>query len=391
MLNRRLLRARVLQALYAYKQCKEATFASGQDIIAAAFEPDLNNPEPPDYEKLAARKENALKIYAENYQERHFKADDALDTEVVLAVSKAVQNYQDQLKRHKKQAEHDMLHETDKLEQRHLAILLLLVRFSDLVAQDERDKKSRSYTIKPMFEYQFKFKKNAVVEHLRKHTSFKEACEQMVIAWDDELVREWYKQLKEDTAYLEYCELLKPDFEHDKIIIDHLVRQFIFKHDLVVSYFEEQHINWKEDKPVLRDLVLRSLKSITPETLYTETPLAPLGFNWDEDREFFLDLFRYTLAAEDDFEGMLSQNLKNWEWGRVALTDRIILEMAVAEMINFASIPVKVSINEYIELAKTYSTKKSKEFVNGLLDTTAEELQKSGVIMKSGRGLIDNK
>ncbi|TAF32348.1 MAG: transcription antitermination factor NusB [Cytophagales bacterium] len=391
MLNRRLLRGRVLQALYAYKQCKEASFLSGQDIVAAEFEPDLNSPEAPNYTLLNELKENAKHLYEQNYQERHFKADGALNASVALAASKGIQYYQDQVRKYRKQCENDMLRETDKLEQRHFSLIALLIKFGELAALDERDKKMRSYTIKPMFEYQFKLKNNAILQHFKKHASFQENASKMLIGWDEELVREWYKLLKEDTAYMEYAELLTADFEHDKIIIDHIVRHFIFKNDLVLSYFEELHINWKEDKPVLKDLLLKSIKAVVPETLHSETELAPLGINWEEDREFFLDLYRHTIVAEDDFESIIGQNLKNWEWGRVALTDRIILEMAVAEMINFSSIPVKVSINEYIELSKLFSSKKSKDFINGLLDTTAEELQKSGVILKSGRGLIDNK
>ena len=103
------------------------------------------------------------------------------------------------------------------------------------------------------------------------------------------------------------------------------------------------------------------------------------------------DIYDYTVDNEEEYEGIISNKSKNWEIDRVALTDKIILEMAVAEMINFPSIPIKVTINEYIELSKLYSTPKSKQFVNGILDVLSEELKKEGKIKKSGRGLLDNK
>ena len=98
-----------------------------------------------------------------------------------------------------------------------------------------------------------------------------------------------------------------------------------------------------------------------------------------------------TLDEEDQYEELIDEKAKNWDIERIATTDRILLKMAIQEMVNFPSIPVKVTINEYIEISKKYSTPKSKQFVNGVLDVIAVDLQKEGVIRKSGRGLIDNK
>ncbi|EMR02237.1 transcription antitermination factor NusB [Cesiribacter andamanensis] len=122
-----------------------------------------------------------------------------------------------------------------------------------------------------------------------------------------------------------------------------------------------------------------------------DVELAVLSVNWEDDREFFVDLYRLSLANEQQYEELISTKSKNWDVERLALTDKIIMMMALCEMINFASIPVKVTINEYIELSKRYSTPKSKIFVNGLLDVLSAELQEKGIIRKSGRGLIDNK
>jgi len=116
-----------------------------------------------------------------------------------------------------------------------------------------------------------------------------------------------------------------------------------------------------------------------------------LSSNWEEDREFFTELFDSSLANDKSLEDVIHKKLQNWDMERLAMVDRILLKMAISEMIHFSSIPVKVTINEYIELSKLYSTPKSKQFINGILDTTSAELVESGVIKKSGRGLIDNK
>jgi N utilization substance protein B len=113
--------------------------------------------------------------------------------------------------------------------------------------------------------------------------------------------------------------------------------------------------------------------------------------NWDDDKEFIEKLYLRGSELEAKYKTLISNNTRNWEVDRLPLTDRIILEMAIAELIIFPNIPVKVSINEYIELAKNYSTPKSRQFINGILDVIAKELKTSGDVKKSGRGLIDNK
>jgi N utilization substance protein B len=117
--------------------------------------------------------------------------------------------------------------------------------------------------------------------------------------------------------------------------------------------------------------------------------LQPLALQWEDDKSFFEDLYEFTLDSDKDLNGWVEAQTKNWESDRLAMTDFILLKMAIAEMIKFPSIPVKVSINEYIELAKNYSTPKSGQFINGILDEISIRLMSEKIIQKSGRGLID--
>jgi N utilization substance protein B len=136
-------------------------------------------------------------------------------------------------------------------------------------------------------------------------------------------------------------------------------------------------------------MVIKTIKAVEPED--KSLNLLAISTNWEEDKAFFNELYEKTLKGDKELEKIVTDKIKNWDIERIAAIDKIILELAICEMINFPSIPVKVTINEYIEISKLYSTPKSKQFINGILDTTAIELTKNGTIKKSGRGLIDNK
>jgi len=171
-----------------------------------------------------------------------------------------------------------------------------------------------------------------------------------------------------------------------------LTRDFIMQNEVLDDYFDENDIYWSENRSVLRNMLLKTVKNIEEENILNNTPveLYLLSRNWEDDKEFFEELFQNTVNESLQNEKLISERLKNWDINRVALTDTLILKMAISEMMHCPSIPVKVSINEYVELAKNYSTPKSKEFVNGILDTLSEYLVNEGLIKKSGRGLLDN-
>jgi N utilization substance protein B len=140
----------------------------------------------------------------------------------------------------------------------------------------------------------------------------------------------------------------------------------------------------------VKGLVEKTVKSFDGEPNST-IQLHTLSINWEEDREFVEKLYNKASDLEQPYKDLIANNTRNWEVDRLPLTDRMILEMAIAELLEFPGIPVKVTINEYIELAKSYSTPKSRQFINGILDVIAKELKDTGIVKKSGRGLMDNK
>ena len=141
----------------------------------------------------------------------------------------------------------------------------------------------------------------------------------------------------------------------------------------------------------MRSLAAKVLKNASLPDIAIAEPLPEIAMNWEEDKEFFENIFNFTITNGVSNKVLIAEKTKNWDIERLAFTDKIIISMALAEMVHFPSIPVKVTINEYIDISKTYSTPKSKQFVNGLLDVLAKELTEKGQIRKSGRGLLDNK
>jgi len=178
-------------------------------------------------------------------------------------------------------------------------------------------------------------------------------------------------------------------FEQDLELARHLVKSVFFKNEHIDKYFEEKFLHWTEDKAILKSMVDKTLKGITEGS--EDVVLADFSYNWEDDKAYFEEIFDKTLKYEQTLDSHIEAKSKNWEMDRIALLDRIILRMALAEMLYFPSVPVKVTINEYIEISKRYSTPKSRQFINGILDVLSKEWKDSGQMKKSGRGLLDNK
>jgi N utilization substance protein B len=152
--------------------------------------------------------------------------------------------------------------------------------------------------------------------------------------------------------------------------------------------FEDKFIFWPVDKDVLQALIAKTFKNFAYDE-YEKNKLAEVTGNWVEDREFIIDLFEMAIRNDEAYQEMISAKTQNWEPERIAMMDTLLMKMAITEFINFNSIPVKVTINEYLEIAKEFSTPKSNSFINGILDKILFELKAGNRIRKTGRGLIE--
>ncbi|MFD2999753.1 transcription antitermination factor NusB [Pontibacter toksunensis] len=390
MLNRRTLRIKAMQAIYAYKQAVGSDYLLALDQIGEDFAPDLNSMEVQDRKLLEGRKQIAILLFKEWYETQQFETEES-DKETIDAVNRAIVYYQNLLKKDYTYYGNQMLSAVERIYDHYLGTLQILEVLVSLI-EEEEEKKAQRFTAATGPDVK-KFLQNRVVQRLLQNKSYQQHIIRRNISWGSDIseIRTVYKNiLKQDEAFLNYLALPEPTLEDDLEVVKHIFKNIIFKEKNLQSLFEEQDLNWVENKAIVKSLVNKTIK-IFGEEAEGEVQLLDLSANWEDDKAFFEDLYFQTVQEEDKYEAMISESVKNWDVERVAMLDKIILKMALCEMHIFRSIPVKVTINEYIEISKLYSTPKSKQFINGVLDKMAQELTTSGEIRKSGRGLIDNK
>ena len=386
MLNRRTLRVKAMQAMFAYKQCKEANYNVAIEKIIQAYEPSMNIMEMQDPVVLEEEKKGVLEIFKKTIKENLKDIADTNFSESILKeAEKAIEDYRLQVKKDLTGIKKKLMNEAGKLYDNYLKILNLLIMFSEFAREGVGTRKSAP-------DAQLNLVNNVLISHLRENANLKKLILKNNLSWQsqNDMIRAWFRDIvTKDENYTRYLELTKPDAEDDAEIINHLARKIIFKNETIVSFWEDQDLSWLEDHAIIRSMVLKTIKSLIEKGANFE--LAILSYNWAEDKDFFEKLFELTVKNEIFLQDIVAEKTKNWDFDRIAYTDRLILMLAVSEMMNFPSIPIKVTINEYIEVSKSYSTPKSKHFVNGVLDVIAVNLQEKGLIKKSGRGLIDNK
>ena len=379
MLNRRSLRIKVMQSLFALQQCKDANYELCLEKISEKFSPDLNSMEVQNKAELITQKKQALQLFKEAFANEETSVDHK-DAKVKKGVNDSLNFYYSQSKKDSAFFAKNLVSEVEKIYERYIAVLWLAVEFLELAESDKKVSHKN-------------FAQNGWINALRDSPEMKKELKKIGRPWGDKMdrVRIWFRDvIRQDTEYLHYLDKKNPSLEDQKRFANHLFKRVILGKTVINEYFEEEVQRWAEDKEIVKGLVEKTVKSFDPET---KTPLSlhTLSVNWEDDKDFIERLYSKGSQLDGKYKSLIANNTRNWEVDRLPLTDRIILEMAIAELIIFPNIPVKVSINEYIELAKNYSTPKSRQFINGILDVMSKELKSAGDVKKSGRGLIDNK
>ncbi|MEI5984090.1 MULTISPECIES: transcription antitermination factor NusB [Sphingobacterium] len=234
-----------------------------------------------------------------------------------------------------------------------------------------------------------KLNNNTFIDSLRQNREYLEKVKRYKVDWsyDPEIVRSIYSQLKDSAEYLAYLELEDRSIAVEKDIIKYIFKKIILKSPDIEQALDERFINWQVDKEVLQAMIAKTFKNFSSE-VPAKNKLADLTPSWIEDKDFILDLLKLSVKYANEYQEMIAGKTKNWESDRIALIDNLLMSMAITELINFPTIPVKVTINEYIELSKSFSTLKSSTFINGILDKILADLNTQRRIKKEGRGLI---
>lgn len=203
---------------------------------------------------------------------------------------------------------------------------------------------------------------------------------------NDDYIVLFLNQLKESDLFQDYMNTKEDSFEVDLKFAVTIFEEFIAPNTKLYEYLEDHKLTWIDDIPVVNTLILKQLKNC--KNTDNGNFKLPKLFNDIDDKEFGIQLFRKTILNNNELAKEFADKTPNWEQDRIAEIDLIILKMAICEILKFPSIPTKVTINEYLELAKEYSTPKSSIFINGILDNLVKEFDKNGRLNKTGRGLL---
>jgi len=223
---------------------------------------------------------------------------------------------------------------------------------------------------------------NAFVAQLESNAELIQFIEQNDMTWliESDWIKDTYSKILESDVLDEYWQEERFDYEADKELYRKLYKSFAVDNDELDSLLEEQNIYWNGDKELIDSFVLKTIRSFT-EADGAEQPLKS-EFKDDEDRQFALDLLKYGVETAPEREAAVAANCRRWDPNRLAFMDVIIIQVAMAEMLHFEQIPLKVTVNEYVELAKSLSTPASGSFVNGMLETIIKDLIAQGRLNK---------
>ena len=227
-----------------------------------------------------------------------------------------------------------------------------------------------------------KFAFNKFAVQLEENKMLNEFIENQKLTWDNdkEFIRKLCDQIEQTSTYSEYMTSEEKSYEDDREVWRKLYKQLITENQELDLLFEEKNLYWNDDKEIVDSFVLKTIKRFVPENK-SEQELLP-EYNSMEDKDFACELFRSSILNADQYQQYMSETSRNWDFSRLAYMDIVIMQVAIAELLTIPNIPVAVTINEYVELAKLYSSPKSGSYINGMLDSIAHYLKDTGRLMK---------
>ncbi len=236
-----------------------------------------------------------------------------------------------------------------------------------------------------------KFVNNRILNALDDNKHLMSLEEKYKINWADsreDFIRKLYVKLTETPEYQEYMSNGKDSFSDDKRFLDTVIDTYMPENGLLFDYYSDRDLSFNSDYQVAIYLLWKFINDLSA-SFDASSKLPPIYKAEEDDKEFVIKLFEKTILHSGEYRELVSANISNWDYDRLALMDKILIFMALTEFCEFHSIPVKVTINEYIEISKFYSTPESRRFVNGMLDKLASVLKENGKLVKIGMGLID--
>jgi N utilization substance protein B len=286
------------------------------------------------------------------------------------------------------QAESELMFSISKTFDLYHYVLLLLIEIADIAAEKIDLALRKKIPAPEDLNPNRRFADNPVISQLRNNLALKNYIKKNKLSWAhyQEIPKTLYNNILIWVPFVEYMKSDDRTYISDKKIIIRLVTDFLAVSEDLLANFEEQSIYWNDDIDFVSTMIEKTFKRFKAGS-DENNPLMPL-FKNEEDERYVKTLFRKAILRTKECSDLIDSNTANWEIERIALMDILVMQLAITEILEFPEIPVKVTLNEYIEIAKYYCTSKSSTFVNGILDKVVREMRKREMFKKTGRGLI---
>jgi N utilization substance protein B len=286
--------------------------------------------------------------------------------------------------------EKEMFAGMDKLYELYHMLLLLLVEIRFNAQRAIEDAKNKMLPTEHDLNPSMRLVENTILRKLEASKALKKFAADHKLSWQNEgeLTRRILSNIRASETYKLYMSSPGHTFQEEQEFILDIYKQHICDFELLENFMEERSIFWYNDLDYVNSMVIKTIEGMS-ERDDENTRLMPLYKNRAEDTEFASELFRKTVVHDEENQKLIGEKTKNWEVERIAMMDVLLMKMAITEILYFETVPVKVSLNEYIEVSKMFSTPKSKIFINGILDKLVLDFKNSGRLQKTGRGLVE--
>lgn len=309
-----------------------------------------------------------------------------LRIKVLQALYAYFQSDEDSLKR----TENELMTAVDRIYDLYLYLLLSFGELKELAEHRIEENKKKILPGEDDLNPNRKFVDNRVIQKLQDSYELRIASEDRSVNWigdeNREMFRKMFMAMREGETYFTFMNNGVDGFEEDISFAIAVFKNDIANSPLLYHFFEEKSIHWIDDIDLACSMVIKTLKSVTEEE---RVDIMPLYKDKEDEQDFMRTLLRKTISMDSENLALIDDLTKNWELDRIARMDILLLKMAITELQVCKNIPKKVTLNEYIEISKFYSTPKSHSFINGILDKAVDRLEKENKISKLGRGLMN--
>lgn len=286
--------------------------------------------------------------------------------------------------------EKELLLSLDKAYDLYNFLLMLLVEVGRMSVRMFEVHQARSKKLKDGIVWSRKFVDNRFIIQLDSNRQLRDYCTEQALSWADheKFVRNLYNKIEESDIYKNYMESGTSSYEEDREIWRLIYRHFICNNDELADLLEDINVYWNDDKAIVDTFVLKTINRFKDNSTST-WPLMP-EYKTDADLDFAKKLLSRAIMGQEHYNELISSTTRKWDFKRIALMDRIILQLGLAEILTFPNIPLSVSINEYVDIAKMYSTPKSDKYINATLDAIAKKLMEEGKLVKEDTNQTQN-